>query len=292
MWFILLSLFLSPCSSQSTVYSSWINGNATKIDATLNTCQYTELDREAIFPYKAFAAINSAKFNDAAMCGACFEMRCTGSSSCCDGGLSNITIQVTSECKDTACNNDPNGFELSETAFDGISDWHDTSCDSISIEYRRVSCDIPSENIEITNIDGIVANGNKYGLWLARVAGIGTIGRVQVLDSGSTAINIGWVDLIHDSDNYWTNTSIYQWSPPFDVRITSTNDAILNSSNVVTTMNARDQFDFGQNFEVSCVMLPCCCTRSECHEWSVHLVCMFFLAFGVFFCFLFYFIFR
>ena len=107
------------------------------------------------------------------------------------------------------------------------------------------------QKIEITNMNGIVSGGYEYGLLLARVAGIGTIGRVEVLDSGSTASNIGWVDLIHDSDNYWTNTSNYTWVPRFDVRITSSDGYVLNSSSVVTSMLGGAQFDFGQNFNVS-----------------------------------------
>ena len=248
----LLSILISKCSSQSVKYSPWTTGVAAQMSGQESSCGYGNLGNDgSTFPYTLFAGISSHQYKDSLMCGACFEIGCTenGTSvTCCKSDY--VTILVSNKCDDNDCRADSNRFELSQAAFTTIADYSNPACVEVSMNYRRVSCDIES-NIEIINKDGI--GGGNYGMWIKDVAGIGTISKVEIRDSGTVADTLGWVNLIRDpNDNFWRYVlSGDNWTPPFDVRITNTRNETLNASNIVDDMTAQKIFDFGKNFEVS-----------------------------------------
>lgn len=125
-------------------------------------------------------ALSSALFGNGFMCGACFQITCTGNPSCYP---SPITVTATNLCPQGSfsgvCDAPQQHFDLSQPAFAAIAP---SGVGLVNVQYVRVSC---------VKTGGIKFNiqGHTYFLQVLvyNVAGMGDVSSLQI--SGATS---GW----------------------------------------------------------------------------------------------------
>uniref|UniRef100_A0A7N0ZVC9 Expansin n=1 Tax=Kalanchoe fedtschenkoi TaxID=63787 RepID=A0A7N0ZVC9_KALFE len=241
--FLLLAVVLSLAASFTTVScqdGDWDSANAT---STFNGQDLAGCGFENQTEYKGMTvAVSAAMYENGKTCGACFEIRCNGSSACLPK-----TIQVTAAKSCAAsyfngtrnwCQEPRKHFELPTSIFSSISNDEGAV---VPVQFRRVTCDRQG-GMRFR----LLGSGETVGVMVYNVGGTGEVVDVKMKGDSSAAAASGWVEMINGDDQRWVTadrmSSLSGQSLSF--RVTSSNGTVIECMNV-----APKDWKFGESYE-------------------------------------------
>ena len=249
MQIIWLILFVWQSHCQTEKYSSWTVGRGeftSNIDS--GQCSFSTIPNTT-FPYRFIGLVGSARWNDSKSCGGCFEIMCIGdwtnsldAAECCQIN-STVTVQITDYCDECT---DKDHLTFADETKHKLQ--NDTSCNSMWIQYRRVSCDITDQNISIVNEFG--NNPWYYVIHVQNVAKYGTISQVSLREFNDTS----WLIATRSNDNLYSfnSTNGDAWTLPFSIRITDTQGNNLTAYDLINDYSTDLlEYDFGSNYDMN-----------------------------------------
>lgn len=126
---------------------------------------------------KLTTALSSAFFQNALLCGACYEIQCTGSSYCLSGKT--VKVTATNLCPDGSyggwCDGSKKHFDLAEPAFIVVAQ---KVVGHFQVQYRRVTC-ARSGGVRFT----MNGNANWNLVLVSNVGGVGDVTAVSIKGS-------------------------------------------------------------------------------------------------------------
>jgi len=205
-------------------------------------CGYQTIPSSS-FPYRYIAAPNEAFYAKDAVCGACYEVNCTGPYDTTQANpcsKKTVIIKVTDNCPTATntqwCSGDMVHFDLSQEAFTVISP--NLGIGVISTQYRRVACPYTTPS-KVVQASGVSVWWIKFWLW--DVAGWGSVKLVELQYANSAT----WYAMAQpDADGGWVlNAPNGAFALPLSLRLTNTapTPAQLVLSKVITTIAAGTQ---------------------------------------------------
>ncbi|CAN1746420.1 Expansin-like B1 [Linum perenne] len=178
-------------------------------------------------------------------CGACYQVRCTNSNYCSDKG---VNIVITDQ--GSSANTD---FILSRRAFAGMAQTKDAAAwilahGIVDIEYRRVSCRHPNQNITI-KIDENSNNPYYLGFVIRYQQGEKDITAVQLCETKNFVCKL----LERSYGAVWTTTS--PPSGPLSLRMLFSDDDgdeswVVPINNIPSDWKAGEIYDTGVQTDV------------------------------------------
>lgn len=139
-------------------------------------------------------AVSQVMYENGRTCGACFEMKCNGNSSCLS---KTIRVTAAASCNPAYLNGTRNWcmrpnkhFELPMSIFSSISE--DIGA-VVPVQYRRVKCDREG-GIKFR----LAGSGGIVGALVYSVAGTGDVVDLQIKGSGTE-----WIGMINGDDQRW-----------------------------------------------------------------------------------------
>ncbi|KAL3684986.1 hypothetical protein R1sor_003008 [Riccia sorocarpa] len=178
-------------------------------------------------------AVSSPLFNNGKVCGACFQIRCSGDSAC----YSNvITVTATNLCPQGSyggwCDSPKIHFDLSQPAFSQIAN---VVAGHVSLQYQKVNC---------ARTGGIrfYVQGHTYFIQVLvyNVAGAGDVTAVSIKGS-----NTGWISMAYSWGQNWQTGTVLD-GQALSIMVTASDGRTVTSNNV-----AGSSWQYGQTFEGS-----------------------------------------
>ncbi|KAL6634871.1 hypothetical protein ACP70R_027542 [Stipagrostis hirtigluma subsp. patula] len=164
-------------------------------------------------------------------CGACYQVRCTGHTSC---SGSPVTVVLTDECPDGACLAEPVHFDLSGTAFGDMAKPGQAdqlrAAGHLKIQYTRVPCNWRGVDVAF-KVDG-GSNAYYLAVLVEYESGDGDLRSVELMQGGGGG-GAGWEAMEQSWGAVWRYNSGPALKAPFSIRITSSSGRTLVATNVI-----------------------------------------------------------
>lgn len=187
------------------------------------------------------AALSTALFDNGATCGACYQIKCTGSPWC-KKGAGTIRVTATNFCppnytktEGVWCNPPQKHFDLSMPMFLKIAEY---KAGIVPVSYRRVMC-YKQGGIKFE------LKGNPYWL-LVLVYNVGGVG--QVTDVKIKGSNPDWIQMVRNWGQNWQTFARLD-GQSLSFQVTASDGRMVQSDNVAPpNWQVNQAFEAGKNF--------------------------------------------
>ncbi|RCV07631.1 hypothetical protein SETIT_1G260400v2 [Setaria italica] len=166
-------------------------------------------------------------FQNGKGCGSCFQVKCTEHASC---SGSPVTVVLTDECPDGACQQEPVHFDLSGTAFGAMAkpgqDDLLLNAGRLRVQYTRVPCNWHGMDVAFK----VDAGSNPYYLavLIECESGDGDLRSVEVIQSGGA-----WAPMQQSWGAVWKYNSGPALQAPISLRLISGSGRVLIADKVI-----------------------------------------------------------
>ncbi|CAM6083390.1 unnamed protein product [Calypogeia fissa] len=235
LWFTMAMFLLSERAMQQAQAWSYAHatyyGGADASGTNNGACGYSNVF--ALGYGTLTAALSTPLFADGLACGACFQIMCSGSSSCYNGN--SIVVTATNLCPQGSfggwCDFPNYHFDLSQPAFSQIAA---PVAGHVDLQYQRVSC-VRSGGIKFQ------AQGHTYFLQVLvyNVGGMGDVTALQVKGFG------GWTPMIRGWGQIWQTATILD-GQSLSFAVTTSDGKSVTSNDV-----CGNYWQYGQTFSGS-----------------------------------------
>ncbi|CAN6238872.1 unnamed protein product [Urochloa humidicola] len=167
-------------------------------------------------------------FQNGKGCGSCYHVKCTEHASC---SGSPVTVVLTDECPDGACQQEPVHFDMSGTAFGAMAKPGQAdnlrNAGRLRVQYTRVPCNWHGMDVAFK----VDAGSNPYYLavLIEYESGDGDLCSVERMPSGGA----GWAPMQQSWGAVWKFNSGGALQAPVSIRLTSGSGRTLVADKVI-----------------------------------------------------------
>ncbi|XP_019197568.1 PREDICTED: expansin-A9-like [Ipomoea nil] len=232
---LLIVLCALPCVFGGDSAHGWLDAHATFYgppEGTIGGACGLEQFKETYSPYTT--ALSAALFNNAASCGACYEIKCVNSTGQCKTPQKPIIVTATDLCPTGDgkwCAPPQAHFDLSMPAYLQIAEY---KAGVVPVFYRRVPCMRKGG-------ERFTMSGHQFFnlVTVSNVGGSGDVSKVEVNAEGHK----NWVPLKCNWGEKWETNAMLS-GKSLNFRVTTNDGKVVTSQNV-----APKSWQYGQTFE-------------------------------------------